>query len=100
MLRAQGVNVAAGGRVLCRDLELSVNAGEMWAVLGRNGSGKSTLLHVLAGLAKAPEGLVEVAGKPLGAYHARELARTLGILLQREEQEFWGTLAEYVMLGR
>ena len=100
MLRAEGVTIAAGGRILCRELELSVNAGEMWAVLGRNGSGKSTLLHVLAGLAKANAGLVEVAGKQLSRYDRRELARTLGILLQREDQEFWGSLAEYVMLGR
>jgi iron complex transport system ATP-binding protein len=100
ILRAEHLTIVAGGRILCRDLGLTVNAGEMWAVLGCNGSGKSTLLHVLAGLAKTCEGLVEVAGKPVSDYRPRELARTLGILLQREDQEFWGTLAEYVRLGR
>ncbi len=100
MLRAERVTIAAGGRILCRELELSVNAGEMWAVLGRNGSGKSTLLHVLAGLAQARDGLIEVAGRLVSGYDPRELARSVGILLQREDQEFWGSLAEYVMLGR
>jgi iron complex transport system ATP-binding protein len=99
-LAVTGLTVAAGARALCRDLELTVAPGELWAVLGCNGSGKTTLLHTLSGLAPAAAGRVTVAGKPLRHYARRELGRTLGILLQREDQEFWGTLADYVKLGR
>lgn len=99
-LRAETLTIAAGARVLCRDLNLSIAPGELWVVLGRNGSGKTTLLHALAGLAPAQAGRIAVAGKPLGAYSRRELGRTLGVLLQREDEEFWGTLADYVLLGR
>lgn len=100
MLHAERLTISAGTRTLCRDLDLAVAPGELWAVLGCNGSGKTTLLHALAGLAPAPAGRVSVAGKPLADYSHRSLRRTLGILLQREDQEFWGTLADYVMLGR
>ena len=100
MLRAERLTITAGARTLCRDLELEVVPGEMWAVLGCNGSGKTTLLHALAGLAPAAAGRVSVAGRPLAAYARRELGRTLGILLQREDHEYWGTLADYVLLGR
>jgi iron complex transport system ATP-binding protein len=100
MLRVEQLTIAAGSRTLCRELDLTVAPGELWAVLGCNGSGKTTLLHALAGLAPAAAGRVTIAGKPLAAYSRRELGRTLGILLQREDQEFWGTLADYVMLGR
>ena len=100
MLQVEQLTLSAGARTLCRELDLAVAPGELWAVLGCNGSGKTTLLHALAGLGPATAGRVAVAGKPVGAYSRRELGRTLGILLQREDQEFWGTLAEYVLLGR
>jgi iron complex transport system ATP-binding protein len=99
-LGAAHLTVAIGARALCRDLELTVAPGELWAVLGCNGSGKTTLLHTLAGLVPAAAGRVTVAGKLLEQYSRRELGRTLGILLQREDQEFWGSVADYVKLGR
>ena len=100
MLRAEQLTIAVGARTLCRDLDLAVAPGELWAVLGCNGSGKTTLLHTLAGLAPAVTGLVTVAGKSLADYRQREIGRARGILLQREDQEYWGTLADYVLLGR
>ncbi|MBI4190490.1 MAG: ABC transporter ATP-binding protein [Betaproteobacteria bacterium] len=100
MLGVEQLTITAGSRTLCRELDLAVAPGELWAVLGCNGSGKTTLLHALAGLAPAAAGRVTVADKPLATYSRRELGRTLGILLQREDQEFWGTLADYVLLGR
>jgi len=100
MLHAERLTIAVGTRTLCRELDLAVAPGELWAVLGCNGSGKTTLLHALAGLAPARAGRVSVAGKPLADYSRRSLRRTLGVLLQREDQEFWGSLADYVMLGR
>ncbi len=100
MLHAEHVTIAVGGRTLCEELELCVEAGELWAVLGCNGSGKTTLLHALAGLAPIGAGTIEIAGRPIGSYARRDLGRALGILLQREDNEFWGTLADYVTLGR
>ena len=100
MLRAEQLTLVVGTRTLCRDLDLAVAPGELWAVLGCNGSGKTTLLHALAGLAPAAAGRVVVARKPLADYSRRELGRSLGVLLQREDQEFWGTLRDYAMLGR
>ena len=99
-LVAAGLTVAVGARALCLNLELAIAPGELWAVLGCNGSGKTTLMHTLAGLAPAATGGVRLGGKRLEHYSRRELGRTLGILLQREDQEFWGSLADYVKLGR
>src|SRR5215470_17387388 len=84
-LTAHGVvkTYAAGGRVLTvlRDLDLSVEAGEMVAVVGASGVGKSTLLHVLGGLDRVDEGTiaigdVAVTGLPDGelvAYRNRHI---------------------------
>jgi lipoprotein-releasing system ATP-binding protein len=48
-----------------RDLSITVEAGEMVAIVGASGVGKSTFLHVLGGLDRAESGEVEVAGRSL-----------------------------------
>jgi len=99
-LRAEQLTIAIGARVLCRDLNLDIAPGELWGVLGCNGSGKTTLLHALAGLAPVAAGNIAVDDRRLADYTRRELGRALGILLQREDGEFWGSVREYVILGR
>src|SRR5258707_11268993 len=64
-LEARGLvkHYAVGGNslnVLC-DLDLTVEAGEMVAIMGASGVGKSTLLHILGGLDRANQGDVTVA---------------------------------------
>src|SRR5947207_1843673 len=69
-----------------RGVSLDVEEGEFVAVLGRSGSGKSTLLNVLAGLDRATEGTVRVAGDDLGSLSPAALARyraqRVGIVFQ------------------
>ena len=100
MLRAEHLQLSVPGKVLCRDLSITLNPGECWGILGRNGSGKTTLLHALSGLAQPQHGTVTLDGRPMADYPRRELARRLGVLLQEEEHSFWGSVLEYVLLGR
>jgi iron complex transport system ATP-binding protein len=99
MLACEAVTLSVPGRFLCRDLSVRFGAGEMWAVLGRNGTGKTTLIHALGGLLPPASGRVTLEGRRLETLHARERAREIGVLLQMEEGAFWGTVAEYVLLG-
>lgn len=103
ILQTKNLTLQYPGKLLCRDLNLTVNSGECWAVLGQNGCGKTTLIHVLGGLRSA-DGVstnsVTVAGKAPLTWPRRELARKLGIMLQEEPGEFWGNVSEYVLLGR
>jgi ABC-2 type transport system ATP-binding protein len=54
--------VDRGGTPVLKGLNLSVNAGEVYALLGGNGAGKSTTLAVLMGLLRPSSGSVRVMG--------------------------------------
>src|SRR3989338_1919740 len=49
MLEIKNLNVSITGKVILRNFNLSVRAGEVHAIMGPNGSGKSSLAKVLAG---------------------------------------------------
>ena len=69
-----------------RDLELSVEKGEMVAVVGASGVGKSTLLHVLGGLDSIDAGVVRLSGTDLSRLSDKDLVafrnRHVGFVFQ------------------
>jgi ABC-type multidrug transport system ATPase subunit len=64
-LRAAGLSLAYGERLVLRELSLELDVGATLAVLGPNGAGKSTLLRIFATLLRPTAGSVEVLGAPL-----------------------------------
>jgi iron complex transport system ATP-binding protein len=100
MLRTDGLRLAYPGQMLVDGLSIEFQPGQVWAVLGRNGSGKSTLLHALAALRQPESGNVVLRNALVGTLPRRALARHIGVLLQEESREFWGSVRDYVLLGR
>lgn len=100
MLRIEDLRLGYPGRTLMENLSADFHPGELWAVLGRNGSGKTTLLHALAALLQPQAGRVMLGEKAVSEFPRRILARQMGLLLQEEGSEFWGSVQDYVLLGR
>lgn len=100
VLEARKLTVAIDGKMICREMDMVIHPGECWGVLGQNGVGKTTLLRTLAGLHPPLAGVVSWAGVELTNHVRRNLARHVGVLLQNEGAEFWGSVQEYVLLGR
>lgn len=68
MIAVRGAAVALGGRPILRDIDLSVERGEVVALLGANGSGKSTLMKAMLGLVPLTSGSVELLGTDLSQF--------------------------------
>jgi iron complex transport system ATP-binding protein len=99
-LRCRALDVAIGGKQICRDLNLDVAPGQGWAILGLNGAGKTTLLHVLGGLRRPSGGSLEVAGRPIQEWSGKALARTRGLLAQDTSDPVPLTVLEAALAGR
>ena len=56
LLEISGLNTYYGESHILRDVDLTVNSGEMVCLVGRNGVGKTTLLKSLIGLLQARRG--------------------------------------------
>ncbi|MEV7521902.1 sugar ABC transporter ATP-binding protein [Streptomyces sp. NPDC091371] len=92
----RGLGKRFGGTVALDGVSLDLLGGSVLALLGPNGAGKSTLIKVLAGVQRADEGEVTVAGHPLGSDAA---AGKMSFIHQDLGLVEWMTVAENIALG-
>ena len=100
LLETRGLEIEVGGRRLCRGLDLRLEPGQCWALLGRNGAGKTSLLHTLAGLRPASSGEIALDGQSLAHLGRRQIARRLGLMFQDSADPFPSSVLETALLGR
>lgn len=87
--------------VLANDqVNLTVQAGEIHALLGENGAGKSTLMNVLAGLYKPTAGTVRINGELVSFNSPRDaIAKGIGMVHQHFMLVPTQTVTENILLG-
>jgi energy-coupling factor transporter ATP-binding protein EcfA2 len=81
------------------DVSLTVDAGELVALMGRNGSGKTTLLKCIVGLLEPRQGDVWLAGESLVRQETADICRCVGYLPQEpDDLLFANTVAEELQI--
>jgi thiamine transport system ATP-binding protein len=82
-LRASGITVRFGPKVILDNVELTVDDGEIVALVGPSGSGKSTLLRVIAGLLRPDAGTISWDGDDVT--NVAPYRRRIGLVFQDEQ---------------
>ena len=96
----ENVDCVLGQNKVLDGVSLDVRHGEILALVGPNGAGKSTLLAVMAGDIAPAKGRVALAGKEIGSFSPRELARLRSVLLQSNQVSFSFSVRDVVSMGR
>ncbi len=82
LLTARGITVVHGRHVALRDVEVTLRAGGVTALMGRNGSGKSSLLWALQGGGRRHSGSVRVDGRDPAGLDAEARRGVVGLVPQ------------------
>ena len=100
MLTVTGVSGGYGRVTVLHDVALSVEPGEIVALLGANGAGKSTLLRVIAGELRPSAGSVDFAGTELVGLRPEQVVGAGVALVPEGRRMFAGlTVRENLLLG-
>ncbi|WEX74969.1 amino acid ABC transporter ATP-binding protein [Sinorhizobium numidicum] len=97
----ENVHKSFGALEVLKGVSLTVERGEVFALIGRSGSGKSTLLRCMNGLEKVNSGRIEIAGHRLEAdpKALRRLRTDVGIVFQSYNLFPHLTVGENIMLA-
>ena len=82
LLATEGLSATYGEKSALKDISISLNRGEITALMGRNGAGKSTLIKSIVGLHKEYSGVVTFDGKKLSELTAQERSIRIGYIPQ------------------
>ena len=94
LLQMQNICKSFSGVQVLKDVSLTLEQGEIHALLGENGAGKSTLMNILTGVLPADSGTVTFDGAPLqnATVHKTE---ALGIAFVHQELNLFNDLKVY-----
>lgn len=94
------LSVDSNGAQLLHDINLTLKAGEILAVVGANGAGKTTLLNSISGDVIFTQGAMTLCGKKHSDWSLQQRAKHLALLPQFSLLNFPYTVEEVVGLGR
>ena len=100
VMETRGVNAGYANVTVVRDLNVSVEAGEVVALLGRNGAGKTTAVLTLAGALRPQSGEIYFLGAPDHSSLAGRASKGMGLMTDDRSIFFGLTVRENLRLAR
>ncbi len=100
LINAVRLDIGYAKKRVAQQLDISLHAGRIVALLGPNGTGKTTLFKTLLGLLPPLSGKVYVQGQRLHEWPLRELAHCLAYVPQAQDSSLSLSVQDMVLLGR
>ena len=99
MLEIKNLTCGYDSKLVLRDINFKIGAGELVGIIGPNGSGKTTLLRAITRVLKPKKGVILFEEKNIWQMGFKELAKKIAVVSQNFEIAFMN-VEEFVLLGR
>ena len=99
-LSVRALSFSFGETQVLKNINLEVQPGEYFGIMGPNGSGKTTLLRCITRYLPIEDGMIAVGGRPFEDFSAEAIARTFAVVPQNSATDFPFRVFDIVMMGR
>lgn len=100
ILKTSSLSIGYDNKTIAFDINVTLNEGDIIALVGPNGAGKSTLFKTFSTHIKPVGGKIELFGKDLLSYSPKERAKLLGIVLTERPDDMFLKVFDVVAAGR
>ena len=100
ILKTHLLSIGYDKKIVVADINVTLNEGDIIALVGPNGAGKSTLFKTFSTHIKPVGGRIELFGKDLMSYSPKERAKLLGIVLTERPDDMFLKVFDVVAAGR
>ena len=100
VLKTKDLHIGYKDKAILPPINVSLEEESLIALIGPNGAGKSTLFKTLTAHIKAIGGSVELMGKELSEYSAKEKAMLIGLVLTERPDDMFLKVYDVVASGR
>ena len=100
ILKSYSLSIGYNNKAVVSDINVTLNEGDIIALVGPNGAGKSTLFKTFSTHIKPVGGKIELFGKDLQTYSPKERAKLLGIVLTERPDDMFLKVFDVVAAGR
>ncbi len=87
-------------KALAKNINLSLQSGQLVGLIGQNGVGKSTFIRTICGLQNRIDGSIELNGKEIAEQNLKDLSKKISVVLTGKPESLNLSVLELVALGR